>query len=631
MDQVDLVDQVDTNETRPLGKPYPRPLRPLSPLGPLGPLGPHVRQKLARNFAWVWGMIAIIALTGFGQAADAPTDAASDAASAPASATPVTRPILDLVPDSAVIALALPPVRGLYEKSAGWARAITGPNLNAVGALDEAVRALAVMAGAPSATTIPDIASALGLNPDAPIGVFVDLGPTGANARRAIASKMTSPSDLPDDDPPIPPLAERWSRMGVPATVLVVTCVDPPRAEALLKTCMTLMGISTDSKNTEEMRPDQDVLRWYGNEFGYCLAGSQLFAANYLPLLRETLARRSRTQRPTPATPRYGTPDCPAEAADEAVALVRIDRIMTLVPDLTPIIGAVAAEEPETLLRRQARALRSLSSVYGGADPMICTLTWTDKQFTLRARTDLARHSDLAAVMSETKPLRFARYLPTGTRFLAAFRFNNADRVQAEEFIRCLPPALQERLVVEFLKQAIPVVGDEIVLGVMLGPGSIRPYLIASLAARDKAESLLASMAPLTPEKDPQAPWPIFRWEISPSVPIYVAFSEDTCVMEMTDRGNLNQLGALFHPQEETAALQAIVPQLDPSTPIHSLVAVDTDLLDAVSGMPDAEDWNIPSAVTTWVRTLASTFRQVHAIKSVRNHWLDSSLAFYMR
>ena len=101
---------------------------------------------------------------------------------------PLTLPMLRLMPESAMFALAIPPLNGIVDKALALAKRIAPADFNVDEEVGKAISDIGKDIGTPDAKTFPDIAVAKGIQPDAPIGIFVDLTPTAVSAKEAFVA-----------------------------------------------------------------------------------------------------------------------------------------------------------------------------------------------------------------------------------------------------------------------------------------------------------------------------------------------------------------------------------------------------------------------------------------------------------
>ncbi len=517
---------------------------------------------------------------------------------------PATRAILDTAPESATIALAVPSLRGLAESCDALARRLTAAGVLSENAWNDGVARLGAFAGITGSVKLLDIATTLGIDPDAPAGLFVDLGPTGANARRAIDFlNGTAP-----ETSALPPLAERWSRMGCPAIALTVSCAGPQRAEATVASRMAAWGAPAN---------EGDGLHLYDDAGGFALTGAHLTMGNYAPLIREAAARHAVS---TPC--RYGTPECPARGANEIAGPVRIDRIMSLLPDVSPVFVRCLDNISETEARAWGGRFLETSRVYGGEDPALFTLAIEDGHCEARVLADLNRHRDLAATVGEARPLHLLTRIPAGTKCVWAFRFNGSDRAEARKWLASLAPNNPRDSGVDTFDTLASALNDEVAVGLFDDAGETRLFLMATIASRDTCEPALARIAPLVPLKDS----PLFTWAVSPSTTFLVALAGDTCAMATIDPAKPEAFAERFQSQESARAIETLLPGFDTATPTLGVVAIDLDLANDVPPMVK-NALGLSESTVMGLRRFGAAFRNIRAAKCVRGVWLESSLA----
>ena len=533
------------------------------------------------------------------------------------------RGILERAPATATLALAASSTGGLDQLCTVLTRGTGAFGLDLKMSVRNFAERIAHLAALPAVNTLQESALALGLRPEAPIGVYVDLEPTARLARISLDSNAHGRKSEPQADEANPAderLAEHWARIGLPAMVVAVDCADPERAEQKLQLALVDGGMFREPPASREIPLGDLLIRGFGDEFYYCCDGSRIYAANHLPLLRQTLECRA-----TRATVRYGTEACPSDPHDVLAALVRIDQLAAMLPDVSPVIDLAIEGMPEIQTRLQG-FLRDTASRSSGEDPMVCTLTCSDNHLGVRARTDLRRHPNLTETLGEVRQLRFGERLPADTRLLAAFRFSDRDKEQALEWIRSLPQEVQRQPGIRLVEQAVLAVGDELDLGVLESPSGPALYAVMSLAQRARAEAWMTGIAPLVPIQDSDAATTVFRWDAVPPVPVLVAFSGSACAIAAGDEEGGERLIQLLQPETRGGVYPSLYAGIGPTTPLLCIVVLEPGFLadlSRASWMPDGNPWTGESG---WLGPLASVVKKIQIARCVENQWLDASL-----
>ncbi|MCX5757831.1 MAG: hypothetical protein NTU83_04870, partial [Candidatus Hydrogenedentes bacterium] len=366
-----------------------------------------------------------------------------------------------------------------------------------------------------------------GIQPDAPIGIFVDLTPTAVSAKEAFAANeaarkaAATPKEgekkegekkegekkegekkdaAPPTPPPPPEFDKALASVKLPSIALAFGCADPAKVEATIKDLLSLPGGNIDPNKVENVDVNGVQVKCFDPEkFAYAITDGKVLASNSLKLLKEVLARVA-----APAIVRYGSVECPAEAPDELVLLSRFDKLAPLVKDLLPAVLAMnkqTAKFAETPLPSLEKSLNAMA----GDDPGVTTLIWTDKKIELRSQIDNAKHPAYAELCGEAKPLRLAPLLPEATLALLSLRFNEKAKESFRDgWLNALPPEVQKDAGLAqasmYVNQAVGLIGDEITFGIAAANGGVpQAFLMASLAQPDQVKALIQMFAPMTP------------------------------------------------------------------------------------------------------------------------------------
>ena len=117
---------------------------------------------------------------------------------------PVTLPVLRLMPESAVIAAAVPSISSLYETGTTLAKRYVPPE-QVDAAVAEWMSKAAEELGAPEAKTPMDIARQRGFDPDAPVALFADMEQVAAAVEKAAAAVEARKAEMPTPAPEAAP------------------------------------------------------------------------------------------------------------------------------------------------------------------------------------------------------------------------------------------------------------------------------------------------------------------------------------------------------------------------------------------------------------------------------------------
>ena len=554
--------------------------------------------------------------------------------------TPITLDVLKLMPESAMMALALPPVAGLQGKGVALAKRIAPEEVDIDAEIAKHVAQMAQDAGVPDAKSLPDIMRAKGWDPDAPVAVFADLTASAADAKAALGAMQSmmdattgssSEAEAGQGQPAgaaslaqAQGMAQVFSNMELPAMAGVIGCVDAKLAEDSLKELLSMEGGPIDASKVEDIEAGGVSIHCYGEgEFAYFVAGDKLVLGNSLAMLKETAARLD-----APAAIRYGSAGCPATVADEAVAVLRADKIMPLLVDLMPAWMAMSPMGA-SFAKVQMEAMNEMVAAFSGEDPLVITLAWTDEMIELLSRIDLAKHPDLAAFSGGAQPLRLAPLVPEGALLMLSVRFNDETKKRIKEtYVDGLPPDLQgSEGVEEIMKQvdkALGVLGDELTIAVAAGAGLPSLFIMAGLADPEKAKSIIEELAPIQPGETYEGV-DIGTLAVPAPLPVYLAFPADTLVIS-NDVEKLKGIIDNLKSGEISNLFASLDPPLDPATPRYSAFLISSKLLTDVVIPLSGLAGGIPPAAQDRINIVTNVLKEVRVLKEQKGNWAEGRL-----
>lgn len=567
---------------------------------------------------------------------------------------PVTLSALKLAPESAMITLALPPLQGTLDKGIALAKKILPPGTDVDGEVAKSITQMAQDAGVPDAKTIAEIASAKGLNAEAPIALFVDLTNTAGSAKTALtAMKADLDAQKAAPAPEAAPKAEGAAKteaapaaekpaapkaldldkvvasLKPPAVAAVLGCSDPAKVEATIGEVLGVTGGYVDPAKVETSDVGGVSVKCFDPEkLAYAVAGDKLVVSNSLEMLKQVLGRVA-----SPAVVRYGSVECPASSPDEVVLLSRMDKIAPIAKELLPLVLALqpdAGQMPEGQLDYMNKMFDALA----GDDPSVCTLEWTDKKIELAGRYDLGKHPGMAELAGEAQPLRLAPMLPDNTLLFLSVRLNEKTKAQIKDgWIKSLPPEVKNEAglskALPYVETVLSMLGDEISVGIAGAAGGLpQVYLMAGLGNAEQAKGLIQLAAPMTPS-DPHEGVEISLLAIPSPVPVYIAFVDNT-LMVCNDLEKLKGLITLAKAKSASKLFTSLDPAMDPATPSFGALLVKSALVTDVVRPLAAFMGGLPPEMQGPVDKVVSTVREIRATKTLQGGWAKENLSIYL-
>ncbi|MCX5772284.1 MAG: hypothetical protein NTZ09_18700 [Candidatus Hydrogenedentes bacterium] len=577
---------------------------------------------------------------------------------------PVTLPVLRLMPESAVVAAAVPSISSLYDTATTIAKRYVPPE-QVDAAVAEWTSKAAQELGVPEAKTPMDIALQRGFDPDAPIAVFSDMeqfaaafekAATAAAVRQAEtpppapkpAPDTATPPAAPDASTPPEPEAvtpappqfndvfneefEKALREQPPAWVAVWQVKDAAAAEKSVKELgAELLEAEQPLGDGETLTAGDVAVHSFENgRFAYAIAGNRMFAGSSVPMLQESLARLSK-----PARIRYGTPALPSLRRDETVVLTRMDRMVEYVKRVMPALAKLPGNSPFSQI--QLDTVESWSKYYTGADPVYMALTTFPAEDTkppmvvFRGLVDISQHPGLAELLAGTKPLRLSPLMPENTQLLVAQEFTPLTKEEfRKQWAMALPPEAQVEGALPMLNQILDLINDEVTLGVFPSetglPGIL---LLVGLTNPDQAKTLIGGFAPTAVGEDYNGVQILNVVAPIPMVTIRLAYVGNDLVVA-TDvpamKGVIDRLQGKTPP----VLFASLDPPVDPAVPRQGLVVIKSQLLTDVVVPLSAFAGGLGQAQQP-IDTVTKVLRELRATTEVKQNLYESDLTLYLK
>ncbi|HUW61707.1 MAG TPA: DUF3352 domain-containing protein [Candidatus Bathyarchaeia archaeon] len=589
---------------------------------------------------------------------------------------PVTLPVLRLMPESAVLAVAVPSISSLYDTATTLAKRYVPPE-QVDAAVAEWASEAAQELGTPEAKTPMDIARQRGFDPDAPIAFFADIEQMAAAVEKAVAAveahKAETPPPAPEaaPDASTPPAApdaatppespdaasaeplavlpsepnfdaifneefEKALREQPPALVAAWRVLDPAAAEKSVK------EFGAEFLDTEGPLGDEETLtvegvavHSFGNgRFAYALAGERMFAGTSVPMLQESLARLR-----APAKIRYGTSALPSLRRDETVILSRMDRLTGYVKRLLPVLAKLPESSPYAQI--QMNALSSWTDYYTGADPAVTTLTTIPAEenkpptVIVRGLVDISQHTGLAELLGDTKPLRLSPLMPENTQLLVAQQLTPLMKEEfRKQWAAMLPPEMraegQTENALTILNKALDVVGDEVALGVFPSETGLPGVLLLfGLTNAEQAKTLIDGFAPTAVGEEYNGVQILNVVYPIPMVTICLAYVDNNLLVA-TDIPAMKSIIDRLQGKTPPALFAALDPPVDPAVPRQALMVIKSQLLTDVVVPLSAFVGGLGQAQQP-VDTATKVIRELRATNEVKQNLYESSLTAYLK
>lgn len=565
-----------------------------------------------------------------------------------AETVPTTLPALAFMPAEAQIAIALPALPGLRDNILPLVKALSEPDRDIDAELKKAVSDAAGEIGV-QADTYEALATALGVDPAAPVAAFVDFSKTIATAvaakakfdvaekermEKEAAEKATAaPSDPGTEPTGSEPSEEEaadepsaqpdyFAEADAPMWVVVLGVTDPEKARTELERIVAADdGLSAMPSGTEDVDGVTITTR---DKWGYFTTDKQLLFGN-LELLRGAVKRVK-----DPATFRYGTIECPPKVADEAVALIYGGRFMPLLETALPLMGVEDEALPQ--LQTQIETYKAMFSS-DSDDPALVTASIAGGQFEVNTRIDSATHAGLLDETGQPTPLRLARYLPENTLALISLRLSDEMKKQFKDQIMPAVSASGDPDAAAQAGKATQVVdqlGDEVTLGVTGAQAGLPTvYVMLGLAQPEATRGLQELFFPM-PENVAYEGFNIGKYPVFPGLEVNLSFV-DNILLASTSEDSVKAVIDLHKAQKSSALFSSMEPPLDIEKPVYQTIVLNTALIEQGMGVASMLPIAGASDANPGLMRVINAIREVRAIGSLEGTWLTSNLTIYLK
>lgn len=560
----------------------------------------------------------------------------------PGPTSPVTLQPLQLMPETATIAVGVPPPAALVDKAVNLAKRIAGDQVDVDAEVGKMIEGLAERLGSPGAKTLSEILREKGIDPGKPWAVFIDAAPLIPYAKELGAALNNTAGGPPSS-------SEQSTLQAVlmrAAVVVVIPCIDNDSAANLAKTIEEEWGISDTYQTNNIEAGDIEITFYVGTgdnpSLGHFLVGNWLVAGNDADFLKAAAQCVG-----DPAAFRYGTPDCPASELDELVEFVRIDQMMPLMAEL---LSGMTSSNPlfASMAAAQKTAMDQTVAAFQDPDPMVVTVAWTPERIEMLSRLDIERHVRVLEWSGAAAPLRQAVLLPETTSAFVALRITPEAKKQFEtQWLGSIPPEMQnDPGVLESMgvaKVITSMIGEEITFGIH-GTRSGYPLFTAMVALTnpDALQGLLTMWGIAGQAAETYKDIEIMQMEGFSGFGETLSFGfPPGMVIVSNDLPNLKSILDLLGENTVSPLFESMAPPLDPNLPRYGAVVIRDTLIGDIrvlSGFDSAGMEPSPEATAEGVADISRTLDRIrNVIDSVRllneidGKWLSSRVAVYFK
>lgn len=527
-----------------------------------------------------------------------------------------TTAVLQLAPESAQVAIAIPPLGKTLDRGTAIAKRFAPEEVDIDAELKKIIDDLASDAGVEDAEDLQAIADAKGVDLTSPLAVFFDFSESvvlpegGASEEEEEGGEEEAPE----------------AELEEPEWVLVVGVADEEKVLATLKEIVRDVPKLAKEEPKEVSASDQTI-QAYG-DMGYLMLDGKV-AVGSVDLLKGVAARVN-----NPAEVRYGTEECPAGSDTEVAALVFGKRLYPLLEAAAPVL-AMEDEAYGALVNMQLESLKGMFGPDSADDPMVVTYTLADDQIALRSKIDTAVHPSVLDYSGKADPLRLAPMLSTDTLAFLTLRFNDEARKQLSEVV--LPAIANSaggdaQQVMGFVPQVLELIGEEVTLGVETKENDF-PALVLMLALKEPESAkgfikIIAGQYLIPGETHNEVE--INSIAAASPIPFSVAMPDDLIVIS----NNVDAIKSIIDLNKaggQTDFFSSLDPALSANTPRYNAAVIQSKLLSDVVIPLSALAGGIPDEYAPVAKVLSEDVKEVRLLNEMDGTWSTGSLQVLLK
>lgn len=545
---------------------------------------------------------------------------------------PKTAAVLALAPDSAQVALAVPPADNVLTEVSELVKKFHPNPAEVDNMVAEIVGGAAEGAEAWGAKNFKEIAAKRGLNGDAPIALFADFSGSVSKAaaeyakNKEAAEKEAAEANKAAEDAakaagtpaPAPKKVKvRQPEPTIPDLAAVLTVSDKELATKGLNDLINAIDDLSYATPKDETVGSATIKVY--DKYGYFFSGDKLVLGS-LGLVKGIAAKID-----APGKVRYGSAECPPAADTEAVALVYGKRFFPLLAQALPTI-----KMDEGVRTAVEGSVKQIGAAYDSEDPIVISLGVNkDKGVDLQARVAADTNKGIAAYSGEAKPLRLAQWLPENTLAMISLRLNAETKKQLMETV--LPAVANARggegaNQLTIAKQVIEQLGDEITIGIAAADQDFpSAFVMVSLAKPDETKGLLQMLVPAMPgEKHGDVD--IQQLAVPSPIQFSIAYPGDMILLS----NNIDGIKKIIDLQKSNGATKFLAsqkPALDPATPRYAAVVLNSKLLSDVLLPLSTLGVKLPGDAQEIATKVAPLLNDVRLVNEVQGAWHVSHIS----
>ncbi len=524
--------------------------------------------------------------------------------------------LLELMPETAVTAVATPSIRDLEERAEAFLVRASPESINMEAEIAVVVQQLGQALQVPNARTLDDIAFEKGFDSERPMALYIAM-PDSSHLDTETDSAAAEPGadvDIPMDFPTIP------DDDFLESAALAVHVSDSEIAEQSVQEWFGDSASNPDEVEIDGIR----VHSKRGEKWAY------FFHDDLLVFGADTIVAGivDRISRPTPI--RYGLADCPADPTDTLIQVTRLDRLDAASRDDQ---NEAASDLPDNVSGAATEVLDSLRTLVKGQDPLICIYRVTDSKLDVLARLDREKYPAFADLRGPARGLAHLGYLPEDSVAVLSWRFDGALR---EMVLKALQNALANDApadnpfasMQDSLGETLQLLQGDMTLAIAGdAAGKAKLILLADVSDGDRARAQLraAGLMPIVSETYNGVDICVLPIPVPTGDGLSYALPENTLVLS-TDLARLKTLIDIRTQGGQTQWVARLDPALQPDGPLFTALVVDPEALGEVI-LPELEArQTVDPASAEVVETAWENIRELRYTSQVNGIWQEGRL-----
>lgn len=527
---------------------------------------------------------------------------------APLDEPPLTLAALQLLPDTADLAIGIPPVTTFLDKIVPLLENLAGPGIDVSAEIKSIAQGIALEMGMPEEEEdLAKVLTTLGFDVNTGGAAFF----TSANTMDGVLKLMAENKRIRILETP-----------GFTLT-LALPVVDAALAEEnLLKFLGNLLvGIEVTEEEVAGL-----TLKQYEDHAAYFVTPTHFVISTDMDMLKSAAEHVN-----APAVFQYGTADYPPEQLDEGVSLSFLNRMEPFmdyleaeIEKLDPLAGAMASVEMDTL--------KALFEDSVSEEPLVSTWTLSDEALVLKAKVSSLAYPILALNQGEGMVMKWAQRLPENTLAFLSLNLNDAlKRVLTKDYLAAVPEEVLKSSKVSkampYVPNVMQLLGGEITIGLTgLDPLDMPSLFVVINLINPGAATMFLQMAPQQASGELHKDIQIQQLTLPTPIPVYFAVVDSALILTNSDEG-LRSLIDLSVEEASSGFYTSLTPPMNGDALIYQSFYLDPSLYtDVVDPITSLMGMNLPEKYTDIAEMVANLVENVRLTVEQDGEWSTSTI-----